>query len=93
MAHLEGVSCTCGALVCDSRPQALPFSLPLPFTQAQKKIRFGGPVGVLGLQTRLDLVKELGRANVPAAALGRCLCVHQLGNPKLWERDKAVDPV
>lgn len=61
VAHLEGGSYTCGALVCDSRPQALPFSLLLPFSQPQKKIRFGGPVGVLGPQTRPDLVKEGAR--------------------------------
>lgn len=46
------------ALVCDSRPQALPFSLLLPFSQPEKKIWFVDPVGVPGPQTRPDLVKE-----------------------------------
>lgn len=66
------------------------FSLLLLFLQFQRKIRFGSPVGVLGPQTRLDLVKE--GASTLAAALGRCLGVRLLGNPKLWERDKAVGP-
>lgn len=72
-----------------TRPQALHFLSSFSF-QLQRKIRFGGPVGVLGPQTRLDLVK--GKASAPAAALGRCLHVRLLGNPKLWERDKAVGP-
>ena len=86
VVHLEGGSGTCGALVCDSRPQAVHFL----FLQLQRKIQFGGLVGVLGPQTRFDLVKQ--EASVPAAALGRCLCVRLLGNPKLWKRDKAVGP-
>lgn len=69
----------------------LPLSLLYLLLWSQRKIWFGGLRGVLGLQTRLNLVRrEVG--SIPAATLGRCLCVRLLGNPKLWERDKAMGP-